>query len=186
MIYLELFVEFFITGALIFGGGLAAIPFLNQMGYRTGWFTTKELMDMVAISEATPGPVGINVSTFAGYTVAGIPGGIVASIGLVLPSIIISLIVARLMVQFRKSKYVESALYGLRSASLGLIAAAGIAVFFLVMFGAELRNITGEHIMSVNYRALILAAFLFVATNKVKIHPIIFLAFSAVVGILFL
>jgi len=186
MIYLELFVEFFITGALIFGGGLATIPFLNQMGYRTGWFTTKELMDMVAISEATPGPVGINVSTFAGYTVAGIPGGIVASIGLVLPSIIISLIVARLMVQFRKSKYVESALYGLRSASLGLIAAAGIAVFFLVMFGAELRNITGEHIMSVNYRVLILAATLFIVTNKFKVHPIIFLAFSAVVGILFL
>jgi len=186
MIYLQLFYEFFIIGALIFGGGLASIPFLQSMGERTGWFTTTELMDMVAISEATPGPVGINMSTYAGYTVAGIPGGLIATFGLILPSIIISLIVAKLMVQFRKSKYIESALYGLRSASLGLIAAAGLAVFFLVIFGAELRNMTGEHFMAVNFRALILAAVLFVVTNKVKAHPVIYLAASAVVGILIL
>jgi len=186
MIYLQLFFEFFITGALIFGGGLASIPFLKQMGERTGWFTTADLMDMIAISEATPGPIGINMSTYAGYTVAGIPGGIIATIGLILPSLIISLIVARLMVQFRKSKQVEAALYGLRSASLGLIAAAGLTVFSLVMFGAELRNISGEHLLEINYRVLILAATLFVITNKFKAHPAIFLALSAVAGILFL
>ena len=186
MIYLQLFYEFFITGLFMFGGGLAALPFLQQMGETTGWFTTTELLNMVAISEATPGPIGVKMATYAGYMVAGLPGGIVATTALLLPSIIITLIVARLLARFRESSYVEAALYGLRPASLGLISAAGIAVFFLVIFGLELRDMTSEHFFLLDYKALILAAVLFVLTNinkLKKLHPIVFLAASAVVGI---
>ena len=184
MIYLQLFYEFFITGLFIFGGGLAAIPFLQQMGESTGWFTTTQLMDMIAVSEATPGPVGVNMATYVGYIVAGVPGGIIATLALIMPSIIISLIVARLLVRFRESTLAESALYGLRPASLGLIAAAGIAVFCLVIFNTELRNLSIAQLLLLDYRALILAAVLFFVTNRFKIHPIVFLAASAVVGIL--
>jgi chromate transporter len=187
MIYIKLFYEFFITGLFMIGGGLAAIPFLQQMGENTGWFTTLELMDMIAISEATPGPIGVNMSTYAGYTVAGVPGGIIATLGLLTPSIIITLIVARLLSRFRDSTLVKSTLYGLRPASLGLIAAAGIAVFSLVIFGVELRNLTSTHFQSVDFRALLLAIILFVVTNRFnKTHPIVFLAASAAIGIIVL
>jgi len=183
MIYLQLFYEFFITGLFIFGGGLAAIPFLQQMGESTGWFTSFELMDMIAVSEATPGPIGVNMATYVGYITAGIPGGIIATLGLVTPSIIIALIIAKLLVRFRENTYVKSAMYGLRPASLGLIAAAGITVFFLVIFGYEPRNMLDAYFLFVDYKALALAAVLFVATYYIKAHPVIFLAVSAFVGI---
>ena len=184
MIYLQLFYEFFITGLLIFGGGLAAIPFLQQMGENTGWFTTTELMDMIAIAEATPGPIGINMATYAGYTAAGIPGGIIASVSLLLPSVTIALIIAHLLVRFKENKFVEFALYGLRPASLGLISAAGITVFCLVVFGVELRDLAVADSILFDYRALILASALFLATNIYKAHPVIYLAISAAVGII--
>jgi len=185
MILLQLFYEFFITGLFIFGGGLAAIPFLQQMSERTGWFTITELMDMIAIAEATPGPIGVNMATYAGYMVAGIPGGIVASTGLLMPSVIISLIIARLLLRFKESKIVNSTLYGLRPASLGLIAAAGMTVFSLVIFGVELRQLISWHYELLDFRVLILAAILFIATNLFKkVHPITFLAISAVIGII--
>jgi len=183
MIYLQLFYEFFITGLFIFGGGLAAIPFLQRIGENTGWYTTTELMDMIAIAEATPGPIGINMATYAGYTAAGVPGGIIASVALLLPSVTIAFIVARLLVRFRESKYVRSALYGLRPASLGLISAAGLTVFCLVVFGAEMHTLVSDGIAAFDYRALILAAVLFIATNTLKAHPILYLAISAVIGI---
>jgi len=184
MIYLQLFYEFFITGLFMIGGGLAAIPFLQQMGESTGWFTAVELMDMIAISEATPGPIGVNMATYAGFTVAGVPGGIIATVGIILPSIVISLCIARLLVRFRKNTYVEAALYGLRPASLGLISAAGLAVFSLVLLGAEVRSF-GEVLLSqFDYRVLLLAVALFIATNTLKLNPIIYLAISAIIGII--
>ena len=184
MIYLQLFYEFFVTGLFIFGGGLAAIPFLQQMGEKTGWFTTMELMDMIAIAEATPGPIGVNMATYAGYTVAGVPGSIIASVGLLLPSVTIALIIARFLVRFRDSEVVVSVLYGLRPASLALISVAGIAVFSLVIFGVELQHLSIWHFFLVDIRALLLAVALFIVTNKLKkLHPIVFLAISAVLGI---
>jgi len=184
MIYLQLFYEFFITGLFMFGGGLAAIPFLQQMGEKTGWFTTIQLMDMIAVSEATPGPIGVNMATYAGYMTAGAAGGIVATAGIIMPSVIIALIVARLLTKFKENQYVASALYGLRPASLGLIAAAGIAVFSLVIFGVDIRDLTAAHFQALDYRTLIFAAVMFVATNFIKAHPVVFLAISAVLGII--
>jgi len=183
MIYLQLFIEFFITGLFMFGGGLAAIPFLKQMGESTGWFTTLELMDMIAVSEATPGPIGVNMATYAGYTAAGIPGGIIATIGLLMPSLIITLIIARLLLRFRENTYVEYALYGLRPASLGLIAAAGMTVFSLVIFGIELRDMGDTLYTFIDIEAFIFALVLLIVTNVTKYHPVVYLALSAFVGI---
>jgi len=184
MILFRLFYEFFSIGVFLFGGGLAVVPFLQQMSEKTGWFTVTELMDIVAVSEAAPGPVGVNMTIYVGYTVAGVPGGVAAAFGLLLPTVIIALVIARLLVRFRNNRFVESALYGLRPAALGLIASAGLAVFSVVVFGAGLRDLTASHFLQFDYKALILAAILFFATNAFKkAHPILFLAISAAIGI---
>jgi chromate transporter len=131
MIYLRLFYEFFKTGLFSFGGGLATIPFLYEMADRTGWFTSAQLTDMIAISESTPGPVGINMATYTGYTVAGVLGGIIATLGLIAPSVIVILIIARILVKFQENRLVNYAFYGLRPASVALISAAGFQVMKL-------------------------------------------------------
>ena len=123
-IYIRLFWEFFKTGLFAIGGGMATLPFLKNIGAVTGWYTQTELMNMVAVSESTPGPIGVNMATYVGFTVAGIPGAVVATIGEITPSIIVILIVAAMLTKFRDSKYVANAFYGLRPASSGLIAAA--------------------------------------------------------------
>jgi len=186
MILLHLYYEFFITGLFIFGGGLAAIPFLQQMSERTGWFTIEQLMDMVAVSESTPGPISVNMATYAGYMTAGIPGGIVATLGLITPSIIIAIIVARLLRRFKESELVNSAFYGLRPASLGLIAAAGLIVLRLSLLDEVLFRQTGELLDLIHIEAIAMAVVFFVLIYKIKAHPIIFLAASAVIGIIFM
>ena len=123
-IYLRLYYEFFKTGLFAIGGGMATLPFLHDIGETTGWYTQAQLMNMLAVSESTPGPIGINMATYVGYTVGGIPGAIIATIGEVTPSIIVILIVAMMLKKFRDSKYVNDAFYGLRPASTGLIGAA--------------------------------------------------------------
>ena len=184
MILLSLYYEFFITGLFMFGGGLAAIPFLQQMSEKTGWFTLQQLMDMVAISESTPGPIGVNMATYTGYIVAGVPGGIVATLGLLTPSVIIALIAVRILSRFRESTLVDSAFYGLRPASMGLIAAAGVAVLRMSLLHMDVWSETGVLLDLFNFRAVALAVVLFALTNKLKAHPVLFLAGSAVVGII--
>ena len=178
---LRLFLEFFKTGLFSIGGGMATFPFLKEMGESTGWFTNAQLMDMLAVSESTPGPVGINMATYVGYTAAGIPGALSATFGEVLPSVIIIILISEALEKFRRNPYVEKAFYGLRPASTGLIAAAGIGIFRTVLFPEGAGN--GFFIPG-----LILAAVLYVFTNFVKktknLHPICFIAFSAAVGIL--
>ena len=183
-IYLRLFYEFFKTGLFAIGGGMATLPFLKDMAVRTGWFTTSELADMLAVSESTPGPVGVNMATYAGYTTAGIPGSLIATLGLVLPSIIIILIVASLLQAFHENRYVQWALYGLRPASTAMIAAAGWGVVEMCLVHPE--N-TGWAFF--DGKGIVLAAVILVLTRWVpkvkKWHPIIFIALSAVVGVIF-
>ena len=188
-IYAKLFWEFFKAGLFAIGGGMATVPFLQEMGDATGWFTSAELADMIAISESTPGPIGVNMATYVGNVTAGIPGGIIATLGLVAPSVIIILIVATVLKKFRDNKYVNSAFYGLRPASVGLISVAGFTIILIAFFGAEdiydlFHNFTG-----VDYRYVLLAVVLVILTNFVKptkkLHPILFILFSAVVGIVF-
>lgn len=188
-LYLRLFYEFFKTGLFAFGGGMATLPFLYSMSDATGWFTHGQLADMIAVSESTPGPIGVNMATFVGFTTGGIPGAIIATLGLVAPSIIVILIIARVLEAFRQNKYVDAVFYGLRPCSVGLIAAAGMLVVKIAMFNFDLYGQTGALADLFNFRALALAAALVVFTRFVKItkklHPIVFIAASAAVGIIF-
>lgn len=185
----KLFWEFFKAGLFAIGGGMATVPFLKEMGKATGWFTSAELADMIAVSESTPGPIGVNMATYVGNVTAGIPGGIIATLGLVTPSVIIILIIASILKKFRGNRYVNSAFYGLRPASVALISAAGFAIILIAFFGAEdiydlFRNFSGT-----DFRYVILAAVLIVLTDFVKptkkLHPILFILFSAAAGIVF-
>lgn len=189
-IYLQLFWEFFKAGLFAVGGGMATVPFLQDIGSSTGWFTSAELADMIAISESTPGPIGVNMATYVGNVTAGVPGGIIATLGLVTPSVIIILIVAAVLKKFRSNKYVNSAFYGLRPASVGLIAAAGFGIILIAFFGVErISDLWSHGGLSLNLRYYVLAAVLvamifFIKPTK-KLHPIIFIIFSAIVGIVF-
>lgn len=191
ILYLQLFWEFFKTGLFAVGGGMATIPFLYNMADATGWFTRNDVANMIAVGESTPGPIGVNMATYVGYVTGsgegGLPfailGAVVATLGLITPSVIVILIIASFLKAFRNNRYVDSAFYGLRPASTGLIAAAGLSVVAANLldleatFGLDFFNIKG----------IILAVVLWVLTNKVKqtkkLHPIIFILASAVVGI---
>lgn len=198
-VYARLFWEFFKTGLFAIGGGMATLPFLKDIGETTGWYSYTDLMNMLAVSESTPGPIGINMATYVGFTVGGVPGAVIATIGEVTPSIIVILIVAAMLKKFRDSKYVNDAFYGLRPASTGLIGAACVAVVLEVLTSVQVSGpAAGEGVVNLfslaggsllNVRGLILAAVLLVLTNWVKPvkdwHPIVFIGLSAVVGVVF-
>lgn len=188
MLYLRLFWEFFKTGLFAVGGGMATLPFLYDMAGKTGWFTAAQLADMVAVSESTPGPIGVNMATYVGFTTAGVAGAVIATLGLVTPSVIVILIVARILHQFRQNRYVDAAFYGLRPCSVGLIAAAGMLVVKIALFDFDLFQKTGILLDLFRPKALLLAALLLVLTRWVKqtkkLHPIVFILGSAVIGVL--
>ena len=189
MILLRLFWEFFKTGLFAVGGGMATIPFLYDISETTGWYTQAQLADMIAVSESTPGPIGINMATYVGFLTAGIPGAVIATVGLVTPSVIIILLIARVLAAFRQNKYVDAAFYGLRPCSVGLIAAAGLMVVKIALFDFDLCRRTGRLLDLFNIKALLLAVALLFLTRGVKplkkLHPVVFIAASALVGILF-
>ena len=187
MILLRLFWEFFKTGLFAVGGGMATLPFLYSMAEATGWFTAAQLADMIAVSESTPGPIGVNMATYVGFTVAGIPGAIIATLGLIAPEVIIILIIARVLQKFRQNKLVDAAFDGLRPCSVGLIAAAGLLVVKVAMLHVDLYFQTGRLAELVDWKAILLAAVLIVLTRWVKktkkLHPIFFILGSALVGV---
>ncbi len=181
MIYLHLFYEFFKTGLFAIGGGLATLPFLQDIALKTGWFSEAMLADMIAVSESTPGPIGINMATYAGYLTAGIPGALIATLGLVAPAVIVLLIIARVLDAFRSNPFVNAAFYGLRPAVVGLIGAAGISVV-----KTSLVNLpyAGSLPGFFNWYSIGIFAVVFLLRQKLKVHPIAYLAASAVAGIL--
>ena len=188
MIYLQLFFEFFKAGLFAIGGGMATLPFLYDMSDKMGWFTYADLANMVAISESTPGPIGINMATYVGYTLRGGPGALTAAVGLITPSIIIILIIAKFLQAFKDSPLVDAAFYGLRPASTGLIAAAGLSVLALVLVNPGVSE--GAGILElINIKSILLIAILYYFTAVCKktkgLHPVCFIAASAVVGIVF-
>ncbi len=188
MIYLLLYWEFFKTGLFAIGGGLATVPFLQDISMRTGWFTFQELADMIAVSESTPGPIGINMATYVGFKSAGVPGSVIAVLGEITPSIIIILIIAGILHAFRHNKYVERVFYGIRPASTGLIAYACISVMLLCLFKTDAFRASGRFADLFSVKNMILFAALVALTNikkLKKLHPILFIAASAVIGILF-
>ena len=188
-LYLRLFWEVFKTGLFAVGGGMATLPFMYDISDKTGWFTHSMLADMVAVSESTPGPIGVNMATYVGFVTGGIPGAVVATVGLVTPSVILILLIARVLKAFRENQYVDAGFYGLRPCSVGLIAAAGVLVIKLALFNTALYASTGALLDLFNFKALILAAVLLAATRCIKklkgLHPIVFILASAVIGIVF-
>ena len=189
MILLRLFWEFFKTGLFAVGGGMATLPFLYDMSARTGWFTQARLADMIAVSESTPGPIGVNMATYVGFETAGIPGAVVATLGLICPSIIIILLIARVLKQFRESKTVDAIFYGLRPCSIALIAAAGLMVARVTFLNQDALAAGFNPAALLRWKELLLAAVLLVLTRFVKplkkLHPVVVIALSAAVGILF-
>ncbi len=185
MILLRLFWEFFKIGLFAIGGGMTALPFLQDLAEKTGWYSQAFITDMIAISESTPGPIGINMATYVGCNVAGLLGGVVATLGMVAPSLVIVLAVCRSLERFRSSTVVEDMFYCLRPAVTGLIAAAGIGVAQVAMIHVDAYRLTGALADLIDLKKLLLFAAVFVGIKKLKWHPVAFIALSAVVGIVF-
>ena len=193
--------SFFKAGLFAVGGGLATIPFLYEMSDTFGWFTHQDILNMLAIAESTPGAIGINMATYSGFNIgrslggvwAGVGNGILATLSLALPSVIVILIIARILDRFRSNRFVTGGFYILRPASTALVCAAGIGVILAVFFDVEEVSFTmfgrlGEVFTHVNWEMVILFAVVFVLMRLKpfkKLHPIVFIAFSALVGIIF-
>ena len=186
MIFLQLFWEFFKTGLFAVGGGLATLPFLYEMGARTGWFTAQQVADMLAVSESTPGPIGINMAVYTGYTSAGLLGSLCALVGIVTPSIIVIILVAAALRAFRDNKYVNGAFYGIRPASTGLITAAGITVAMGALLRLDAWEGAGRFWTVLDFKAIVLAVCIFIVSQKFKkLHPVFLILIGAVAGAVF-
>lgn len=188
-LYLQLFWEFFKTGLFAVGGGMATLPFLYDISNKTGWFTHAQLADMVAVSESTPGPIGVNMASYVGFVTGGVGGAVVATLGLIAPSILIVLIIAAFLKAFRDSKYVDGAFYGLRPASTALIASALVTVAKVAFFSSQNFGDLTAVLHGVEWKAVVLAAVLLLLTRYVprvkSWHPIVFIGLSAAVGVSF-
>ena len=197
---MELFWAFLKIGAFAFGGAYGAIPLIRDTVLSHGWMDAQMFANLTAVAESTPGPIGINMATYVGFTVAGVPGAVIATLGEVTPSIIVILIIAALLRNFRENRYVDRAFYGLRPASTGLIGAACVSVVLEVLTNIVVASPEtglfnqfqlgdGGLAGLISWPGLILAAVLLALTNWVKptknLHPIVFIAASAVVGVVF-
>jgi len=180
--FLLLVFEFFKTGLFAIGGGPATIPFLMDMAEKYPWFTMAELSDMIAISESTPGPVGINMATYAGYTTLGIYGGIISTLALTIPSIIIILIIAKFLEGFQENKIVKAVFAGIKPAVTALIAVAVLNIFKVSLF-----DIT-DGSMSPRIGSMIIGVVIFVLIQwpkTKKLHPALWFLIAAIAGIVF-
>ncbi|MGN1267462.1 MAG: chromate transporter [Dorea sp.] len=182
MIYLTLALEFFKIGLFSVGGGMATLPFLMDLTTKYDWYTASELANMVAISESTPGPVGINMSTYAGYQAAGVPGAIVATLALTAPALIIIVLIAKFLENFSQNSLVKGAFYGIRPVVAALI---GYAVWELL----KIALITVENgVTQINYTNVIICVVVFalLQIKKLgKLHPLVWIVIGAVLGIIF-
>ncbi len=183
MIYITLFYEFFQIGLFAIGGGMASIPFLVDLAENYNWFTVDELTNMVAISQSTPGPIGINMATYAGYEAAGILGSLIATFGLVLPSFIVIMIIAKFMQNFNKLPVVQAAFSGIRPVVVGLIFCAILELCKLSLLNYS--ETTGYSANYVSIGACVLLFLLMFPKKFKKIHPICWIAAGAVLGIVF-
>jgi chromate transporter len=168
MILLDIFITFFKIGLFSFGGGYAMLPLIQQeVTVAHTWVTATEFIDIVAISQITPGPIAINSATYIGFKTASFLGSTVATLGVIMPSIIIMIIISRFFLKFKNSKYVEYAFLGLRPSTVGLVAAAAI----LVAYGSF-----------IDYKGVVIFALAFVASYKYKADPILLTVVAGIVG----
>lgn len=181
---LRLFFEFFKTGLFAVGGGLATMPFLYNISETTGWFSKNDLTNMIAVSESTPGPLGVNMATYVGFSVSGVVGSIVATLGLICPSLVIIVIISKFLKKFKQNPYVEAVFHTIRPTSTGLIVGACWGVVEITMFYLDKYNITSKFVDLFNFKSIIFAFILFFLIKYTNKHPVIYIALSAVVGIL--
>lgn len=180
MILLELFLTFAKIGLFTIGGGYAMIPLIQEEIIRRNWLTLEGVIDILAISEMTPGPFAINASTFIGIQQAGIPGAIFATTGVITPSFIIVLLVARYFTKFKDHSLVQGLLTGIRPAVIGLIATATFSIMKSVF------SITASSIFTlVNLKSIVILGLVLVGIYKLKIHPALMIIISAILGMLF-
>lgn len=182
---LQLIVEFFKTGLFAVGGGLATLPFLYEISEKTGWYTEQDILNLLAVSESTPGAIGINMSTYVGFLTAGIPGAIIATLSLAAPCVIVIILVAQVLDKFKGSPVVDGIFKGLRPASIGLITAAFLGVAQESLLRLDHWRGLGSILNVVNWPAIALAAGLFALMRKWKKHPVVYIAIAAAVGIVF-
>ena len=184
MIYLQLFYEFFKTGLLAVGGGLATLPFLNNMATTYGWFSVEDVSTMIAVAESTPGAIGVNMATYAGFITGGIFGSVMAVAALTAPAIIVIMLVAKFIDKFKASPLMQNAFSGLRPASMALIAMAGLGVAIPTFFNTD-AMMSGEWSAAFLWKAMLLAVAIFLGQKYLKkIHPTVFILIAAVAGIL--
>lgn len=184
--YLLLMFEFFKAGLFAVGGGLATLPFLREMALQRPWFSMQDLLDMIAVSESTPGPIGINMATFAGFHAAGVPGAVLASLSLVLPSLIIIIVIASFLDRFQESVLIQRGFYLLRAATAGLIGGAIFEVVLVSLFNVQALGKRGQLLHLVRWPALgLFAALIFLIHKFPRVHPIFLILISAVLGIVF-
>ena len=180
---LTLFLEFFKIGLFAIGGGPATIPFLMDLAINRPWFTMEELTNMIAISESTPGPVGLNMATYAGFQTLGLYGGLVSTLGLTIPSIIVIIIIAKFLDGFSENKYVKAAFAGIRPVVVSLIAAAEINLFKVSLF--KISDI-GEYTPLLVPIIIAIVIFILLRFKKFsKLNPAVWFLFGAVAGLIF-
>ncbi|MBE5938667.1 MAG: chromate transporter [Lachnospiraceae bacterium] len=193
LVYLKLFYEFSKIGLFAVGGGLATLPFLYELAEKTGWFTTHDISNMIAISESTPGAIGINMSTYVGFHTAysffglfgAILGGITTTISIIIPSIIVIEVISGFLNKFKESKTVKNIFYGLRPASTGLVASAGLSIAKNTLITDAAFSWSLPAILQIiNWQHLVIGAAIFAAIRIFKLHPIFYIAASAAIGII--
>ena len=180
MIYLELFLTFFMIGLFTFGGGYAMLPLIQEQVIGKGWMTSEQIVDFIAVSESTPGPFAVNISTYVGNQTGEILGGLCATLGVVMPSFIVILIVAKCFDKFRSSKIVSGCMTGLKPAVIGMIGSAVVSVGMTVFFSDGVTTaVFGELSF---YISLVIFAGAIVMTFR-KVHPVLIIVASAIIGI---
>ena len=176
-----LMIEFFLTGLFAVGGGMATIPFLTEMGEKYGWFTMDMLSTIIAVSESTPGPIGVNMATYVGFTTGGIIGSLAATISLVAPSVIIICIIANYFQKFKNAKIVKEIFSGLKPAVVAFIVSAVLGLFI-----STLLNLENSGIKIFDFKCILLLILLMIMRKKYpKLHPVVFIILAACTGIIF-
>lgn len=184
MIYLELYFEFFKIGLFAIGGGLATIPFLYQLSHKTGWFLPEDIVNMFAISESTPGPIGINMATYAGFHAAGIPGAVIATLGIITPAILAIVIIISILKKYQHNKYFTAAFKGMFAAVCALITVSVWEIISGALFNTRAYAQTSNIADLFSLKAILLFTILMFAIYKFKkIHPFAFISASAAIGI---
>jgi chromate transporter len=185
MTLMKLFWSFFLVGLFSFGGGYAAMPFIQeQIVELNGWLTMNEFVDVVTISQMTPGPIAINAATFVGMKVSGIPGAVVATLGCITPSCIIVLTLAYLYYRFRTLRAIRGALGGLRPAVVSLIASAGLSILLMALFNGKAGSWFDIKLSEFDAAAAVLFAAGLAALRKFRLDPIYVMLGAGAAGLI--